>query len=125
MSDAWKTGARDQAASGGARTASRAYRDERWLEHMVRGLYQAVADEPVPVELLDILAQLPDRQTGDALQRARRWRAKAEECQTAAESMATETARNSLLQMARNYLSLARLAERTIDQQSDQVRDIG
>ena len=100
-------------------------RDERWLEHMVHSLYQAVVDEPVPAELLDILAWLPDRSSSNALQRARRWRARAEECQTAAESMGTESARSSLLQMARNYLSLARLAERANDEQSDRERNIG
>ena len=92
---------------------------------MVRGLYQAVVDEPVPAELLDTLARLPDRSTSNALQRARGWRARAEECQTAAESMATERARSSLLQMARNYLSLAGLAERASDEHYDQERNIG
>ena len=48
----------------------------------------------------------------EALARARRWRAKAEEIRSVEEQMSSEAARSSLDQMARNYESLAEHAER-------------
>jgi hypothetical protein len=79
--------------------------DEDWLEHAVRGLYQAVIDEPVPKRLLEIVGRIPDRSTSDAS--ARRWRVKAEECRTVAESMRSDSARLTLLRLARDYQALA------------------
>jgi hypothetical protein len=59
-------------------------------------------------------APLPARPSGegtpDPMNRARIWRAKAEECRTAAETMRNEQARNTFLNLARNYDALADLA---------------
>src|SRR5262249_21159764 len=33
---------------------------ERWLERRLHGLYQNVIDEPVPHEMLDIVARIPE-----------------------------------------------------------------
>jgi hypothetical protein len=47
-----------------------------------------------------------------ALNRIRRWRAKAEEIRTAAESMTSESARRMFMQLARDYDALADSWER-------------
>ena len=54
-------------AGGGFRanwsaTAKRPRRDysESWLEHKVRDAHQSVIEEPVPQDLLDIVARLPE-----------------------------------------------------------------
>ena len=101
--------------------------DEQWLEHMVRGLYQGVLDEPLPKELLDTLGKLsqPESPIAEAIARARSWRAKAEEVRTAAESMGNNGARRSLLQLARDYEALAERAEKEALRRDDQERDAG
>jgi hypothetical protein len=64
LGDARNTGGREQGRA--ARTESaRAYYDEQWLEHMVRDLYHAVVDEPVPRGLLDIVGQIPEPSTNE------------------------------------------------------------
>jgi hypothetical protein len=63
------------------------------------------------------------RSTTEALERARRWRAKAEECRTAADSMETEAARRWFLQLARSYEALAGHAEREVRERGDRDRD--
>ncbi len=105
-----------------------------WMERMVRGLYQSTADEPVPKDMLDLVTWIaesaagpkrakPNRPSGaqavDALNRARRWRARSEECRTAADSMSTRAARGSLLLLARDYEALAELAEKEAHQRHD------
>jgi hypothetical protein len=104
--------------SGGNRPRTRG---EDWLERMVSGLYRSAVDEPVPRELLDLVKQIgrSESSASEALARARRWRAKAEECRAAAESMSTGAARSSFLQLARNYEGLAQHAEREARPQRD------
>lgn len=91
--------------------SQRAGYDEHWLEHEIRTVLHSVLDEPLPAEFLELANRLPDAPGGEAVDRARRWRAWAEEIRTAAESMTNETARSALLQMARNYDALASQAE--------------
>jgi hypothetical protein len=45
--------------------------DFRWLEHLIRDLYKAVIDEPVPERLLEMARRIPDRSISDALERDR------------------------------------------------------
>jgi len=97
--------------------------DERWLERAVRDLYQAVIDEPVPEGLLEIVGRIPDRSASGAP--ARRWRAKAEECRTVAESMRSESARHMLLRVARDYQVLAESWEKAAQQGDDRAQDAG
>jgi hypothetical protein len=59
------------------------------------------------------------------LGRARRWRAKAEECRTAADSMETEPARHWFLQLARTYEALAEHAEREASQRRSKDEKAG
>src|SRR5215472_14447801 len=111
MSDARSQGGRDGGRTGWSGSdEQRPQRDysERWLDRALRGLYGSVVDEPVPDALLDVVHPLPlDPSITDALTRARRWRAKAEEVQTAAETMDNESARQALLNLARSYRTLA------------------
>jgi len=99
--------------------------DDSWLERMIAGLYQSAVDEPVPKDMLDLVKHIgrSDTRTSEALARARRWRVKAEECRTAADSMATEAARGSFLQLARNYQALAEHAEKEARQQGGKNRN--
>jgi hypothetical protein len=69
--------------------------------------------------------QPPDAPSPDAMDRARRWRAKAEECRTAGESMNSEAARNALLQLARDYEALAESQEQATHQRGGRERDAG
>ena len=103
----------------------RPYYAEQWLEHKVRDLYHAVVDEPVPRGMLDIVKRIPEPSTNDARMRARRWRAKAEELRTAAESVNTESARRALLLMALDYDALAEHADLEARQQDERDRDVG
>jgi hypothetical protein len=59
------------------------------------------------------------------LDRARRWRAKAEEVRTAAESMPNEAGRRTLLQLARDYDALAESWERAVQQNGERDRNAG
>ena len=110
---------------------------ERWLERRLHGLYQNVIDEPVPHEMLDIVARIPapltsgspptklehpSEMSDEALARACRWRARAEEVRTAAEPMTSEAARSSLLHLARNYEALADSLELLICERLSQSR---
>jgi hypothetical protein len=61
----------------------------------------------------------------DALKRARHWRAKAEECRTAGESMKNETARNALFNLAHSYEALAENLEEGGRQSGRKNRDAG
>jgi len=120
MGDAWVKGATVHKANG-----KRPHYDTQWLEFMVRDLYQAALDDPVPRELLDVVERISDPVTGDVLQRARRWRAKAEELRTAAESMSNEAARNSFLRLARDYEALAERAEKDAHLRGGKERGVG
>jgi hypothetical protein len=101
--------------------------NDRWLERLIRGLYQSAVDEPVPNDMLDPVRRIggSDASTTQASDRARRWWAKAEECRTAADSMSTEAARSSFLQRARNCKALAEHAEREAHHRSDKNRNAG
>ena len=99
--------------------------NDHWLEHMLRGLYQAVVDEPLPARLLDIVRRIPEPSTNEALKRGHRWRAKAEEIQTVAASMSSESARLRLLRLARDYEALAESWERAAQQGSGRDQDTG
>jgi hypothetical protein len=102
------------------------HNDEHWLEHMVHDLNKAVVDEPVPRKLVDIVRGIPESDpSADALARARRRRLKAEECRTAGESMGTEAARRTLLQLARDYDALAEYALKDAGPRSSRKRDAG
>jgi len=130
MAGARNTGGRDGGRAGwSGRERQRPHRDysEYWLERRVRGLYQAVVAEPVPQTLLDIVERLPLSQPAitDALRRARRFRAKAEELETAAESMRDYSARQALLQLAQSYRTLAQFDEGMAQRLSDQKRGAG
>jgi hypothetical protein len=120
MGDAWIKGATVQKANG-----KRPHYDNQWLECMVRDLYRAVLDDPVPRELLDVVERISDPATGDVLQRVRRWRAKTEELRTAAESMSNKAARNSLLRLARDYEALAEHAEKEAHLRGEKKRGAG
>ena len=109
MDDARKTGGRygDRVGWNGEQRPHRDY-SEKWLERIVRGLYQSVVDEPVPQTLLDLVERAHiDPSVPDALVRARRWRAKAEECRAMAASMHNASAREALLMLAASYDTLA------------------
>jgi hypothetical protein len=86
-------------------------RDERWLERMVQGLYQSVVDEPLPKTMLELVTRILENHPSPDAERARRWHAKAEEVRAAAESMASESARHTLLRLARDYDALAESLE--------------
>jgi len=107
----------------------RPHRDysEHWLERRVRGLYQAVLYEPVPDTLLDLVNRLPmvDPSISQALNRARRFRAKAEELEIAAESTRDYSARQTLLQLAQSYRTLAQFDEEMAQRLSDRKRRAG
>jgi hypothetical protein len=123
MGDAWVKGAAVY-RRGGQRLAYS--HDEHWLEGLVHDLYQAVVDEPVPKKLLDIVMGIPESDpTADALARAHRWRLKAEECRAAGESMGTEAARRTLLQLARDYEALAEYTEKEVHQGPGKKQDAG
>ena len=134
MGDARNTGRRDEGRAGwGGQDRQRPRRDfgEHWLEHMIGALYQSVIDEPVPKPLLDIVRRLPQsrpsaaRRATDPLERARKWRAKAEEVETAAESMRDHSARQALLQLASSYRTLAQFDESLAQRLGSQKRDAG
>jgi hypothetical protein len=97
------------------------------LERTVRDLYQSVVNEPVPQGLLDIVEQFPHARLSmaEAFERARRWRNKAEEIRTAAESMRSQSARQALLQVARNCETLAERVEKENRQGEDRERRAG
>jgi len=141
MGDARDRGGRGDGWVGRSGEDWRRLRDygERWLERRFHGLYQSIIDEPVPHEMLDIVARIPEsapltsaspptelecssEMFDEALARARRWLAKAEEVRTAAESMNNERPRSSLLQLARNYEVLAELLERVIGERPRKSR---
>src|SRR6266481_3378315 len=63
--------------------------------------------------------------TPEASAHARRWRAKAEEVRTVAESMSSKSARHTLLQLARDYETLADSWEKAAHKRSDRDRDVG
>jgi hypothetical protein len=65
----------------------------------------------------------PEARSPDAQDRAGKLRAKAEECRTAAESMNSEAARRTFLNLARNYEALADRAVR--DQRSRKKPEAG
>jgi hypothetical protein len=91
-----------------------------------------VPDEPVPKDMLDLVTRISESAAGgaqparssrprgakavDASNRARRWRARAEECRAAADSVSTGAARRSFLRLARDYEALAELAEKEAHQ---------
>jgi hypothetical protein len=116
------------------------YYDENWMEGMVHGLYRSAVDEPVPKDMLDLVTRItesaagseaakPNRSSGakavDAANRARRWRARAEDCRAAADSMSSGSARSSFLQVARDYEGLAELAEEEAHQRHDREWNAG
>jgi hypothetical protein len=113
--------------NGGHRPRPRKKYKERWLERAIHGLYQSAVDEPVPRDMLDLVNRVGRSvlSTTEALERARRWRFKAEECRTAADSMETEAARRWFLQLARNYEALAARAEREVRKREVQDRGTG
>ena len=130
MAGARKTGRRDGGRAGwGGQDRQRPRRDygEHWLEHMIGALYQSVINEPVPEPLLDIVSRFPQSEPSitHALTRARRFRAKAEEIEIAAESMRDYSARQALLQVASSYRTLAQFDEALAQRRSDQKRDAG
>src|SRR5215468_8630042 len=95
MGGARNTGGREGGRAGwNGRERQRPHRyyDTYWLEHTLHRLYRSVIDEPVPEWLLATVKRLPESgpsATGpaeepDLLERARRWRAKAEEVRAAA-----------------------------------------
>jgi len=59
---------------------------------------------------------------GEALERCRRWRAKAEEIRIVAQSMSTESGRRTPLQIASDYEALADSCEKRIQQRDAQDR---
>jgi hypothetical protein len=85
--------------------------NDRWLEHMVHGLYEAVIDEPLPKTMLDLVTRILQNHPSPDAKRARRWHAKADEIRTAAESMRSESARKTLLRLAHDYDALAESLE--------------
>jgi hypothetical protein len=113
--------------NGGHRPRLRKDNKDRWLERRIRGLYQGALEEPVPEDMLHLVDRIgrSDPSTTEALTRARRWRAKAEECKAAAESMETEAARRWFLLLARSYEALAEHAEQEARQLSDKEQKTG
>ena len=63
--------------------------------------------------------------TPEASDHARRWRAKAEEVRTVAESMSSESARHTLLQLARDYETLTDFWEKAAHKRARQIRNAG
>jgi len=119
MGDARRPGGRQGRSGWSGGTGQRPQRDysERWLDRALRGLYGSVVDEPVPDSLLGVVGRLPEQPSAaQALDRARRWRAKAEEIETAADSMHDHSARQALLQLARSYRTLAQYDEELVQQ---------
>jgi hypothetical protein len=53
-----RVGSRSDWSGGNGKCPRRDY-SERWLERRVRNAYQRVIEEPVPKDLLDIVAQIP------------------------------------------------------------------
>jgi hypothetical protein len=112
--------------NGAHKLRARKKHEERWLERAIRCLHQSVANEPVPQDMLELVNRIGRSDpASEALKRARRWRAKAEECRTAADSMETEAARRWFLLLARSYEALAEHAEKEAHQQSDKERETG
>jgi hypothetical protein len=113
--------------NGGHKPRARKNYKERWLERAISGLYQSAVDEPVPQDMLGLVNRIGRsvHSTTEALDCARRWRAKAEECRTAADSMETEPARRWFLQLARSYEALAEHAEREVRERENQDRETG
>jgi hypothetical protein len=99
--------------------------DEQWLEHMVHDLYQPVVDEPLPKTILDLVTQVLQKHPSPDAERAHRWRAKAEEIRTAAESMDSESARHTLLRLAHDYDALAESLELLILERPRRDRNAG
>jgi hypothetical protein len=121
MGDAWIKGAAVH-GRGGKLVHSH---DERWLKHMVHDLYQAVADEPLPKTMLELVTQLLQKHPSPDAERARRWHAKADEVRTAAESMGSESARHTLLRLAHDYDALAESLELLILERPRRDRNAG
>ncbi len=101
------------------------------VEHYTR-LLSACTDEGVRIVLYQLICEAEDRLSSLAAEidiggsaaaapdRIRRWRAKAEECRTMADSMSNAAARHSLQQLARNYDALAdRAGERSSKPEQD------
>ncbi len=112
----------------GRRSGAPGRYDEDWLQVALRRTFQYVVDEPVPKDLLEALLGPRDKERPldeQKRQHIRRWRAKAEELRTAADSMSNETARSSLLQMARNYERMAEQAEKGARRAGDVSRGAG
>jgi len=115
MSDARNTGGRDGGRAGwSGRERQRPHRDysEHWLERMLRGLYQAVVDEPVPKEMIDIMRRVPRPTDTELLTRVRTLRAKAKAVRKTADSMTNDSIRNALLQVAQSYDAFANDTEK-------------
>jgi len=169
---------------GGEGQWPRSRYDERWLEHMVRGLYESAVNEPLPERLLDLVRRIPGGDetipqghgsrmpvrnvprvrenigvlhrllnfqekptTGqrisnalegrinplqasggsslDSSDRVRRWRVKADEVRTAAESMSSGSARHTLLRLAHDYEALAESLELLIRERPSRERGTG
>ena len=72
---------------------------------------------------------MPDQSTSmpapAKLDRARKWRAKAEEVRTAAESMRNEAGRRTLLRLAHDYEALAEFWEKAARQHGERDRNAG
>ncbi len=126
MGDASIKGGRSGGRAGwsGTKRPHRNY-NEHWLEHEVHDLYQRVVDEPVPKDMLDIVTRIPKSNPSPDAERAWRWRAKAEEVRTAADSMRSDSARHTLLELARDYDVLAESLELALRQQPSGGRDAG
>jgi hypothetical protein len=60
----------------------------------------------------------------DLSDRARAWRRKAQECRAAADSMSTEAARDSLLQLVRDYEALAESWEKATQQGGKREQEV-
>jgi hypothetical protein len=63
--------------------------------------------------------------TPEASAHARRWRAKAEEVRTVAESMRSESARHTLLRLAHDYETLSDSWEKAAHKRPRQIRNAG
>jgi len=87
---------------------------------------QTIAELLVEAEYNLALIDRPDRlTTPDASAHARTWRAKAEECRTVAETMRSESARLTILRLARDYETLADSWEKAAQKRRDQDQDAG
>jgi hypothetical protein len=126
MGDAWIKGGRAGRAGLSGEDKLRPHRnyDERWMERAVHGLYESTVDEPVPKDMLDLVTRIQKHTSPDA-ERAHRWRAKAEEIRTAAESMDSESARDTLLRLAHDYDALAESLELLILERPRRDRNAG